>query len=75
MEEEVEISDIGDMLSKNGFIEGGWGRWLCCKYENSESKKYQRKEKGNMENTRYVKHVVKERLHRGRVGKMTLLQI
>ena len=32
MDEDVEISDIGDMLSKNGFIEGGWGRWLCWKF-------------------------------------------
>ena len=31
----MEISDIGDMLSKNGFIEGGWERWLCCKFEKS----------------------------------------
>ena len=26
----MEISEIGDMLSKNGFIDGGCGRWLCC---------------------------------------------
>ena len=32
MDEDVEISDIGDMLSKNGFIEGGWERWLCWKF-------------------------------------------
>ena len=59
MDEEVEISDIGDMLSKNGFMEGGWGRWLCCKYQNNKRKKYQ----GYMKTMRHVKHVFKEWLH------------